>query len=129
MDGSRILSQPENKGTAVGIFWAVHELRLLGHDGIVAFLPCDHYYSDDWVCLATLEDAINRAFLSRDSIILLGAQADQPETEYGWIEPGTRIPDSLRPPSGVSVDFGKNPLVSMRKSCCTAGVYGTLLLP
>jgi mannose-1-phosphate guanylyltransferase len=103
VDGSRILSQPENKGTAVGILWAVHELRLRGHDGIVAFLPCDHYYSDDRVFLATLEDAINRAFLSPDSIILLGAQADQPETEYGWIEPGARIPDSLRPPVwGVS---------------------------
>jgi molybdopterin-guanine dinucleotide biosynthesis protein A len=98
VDGSRILSQPENKGTAVGILWAVHELRLRGHDGIVAFLPCDHYYSDDRVFLATLEDAINRAFLSPDSIILLGAQADEPETEYGWIEPGARIPDSLHPP-------------------------------
>lgn len=97
VDGSRILSQPQNKGTAIGILWAIHELRLCDHNGIVVFLPCDHYYSDERAFLTTLEDAINRAYLSPESIILLGAQADQPESEYGWIEPGRRISDSLCP--------------------------------
>ena len=64
---------------------AVHELRLRDPDAIVAFLPCDHHYSDDRAFLATV--IRNRSRLP-----------DQPEIEDGWIEPGTTIPDSLSRP-------------------------------
>jgi mannose-1-phosphate guanylyltransferase len=109
VDRSLILSQPGNKGTAVGILWAVQELERRDPEGLVILLPCDHYYSDTAAFLATVTDAIDLAFKSRESLVLLGAQADQPEVEYGWIEPGKRVSHSLRRPAWRVSRFWEKP--------------------
>jgi mannose-1-phosphate guanylyltransferase len=82
-----ILVQPENRGTGIAIATTV--LRVLGRDpeAIVAFFPCDHYYTDESAFLSAVEAGIFAARNNPETIVLLGAEPTYPETEYGWIEP------------------------------------------
>jgi mannose-1-phosphate guanylyltransferase len=99
-DHSRIFAQPQNRGTAVAI--AATLARIVHHDpdAIVAFLPCDHYYSDDEAFASTVRAALAFAGEYPASLILVGAEANHPEVEYGWIEPGPPI--SGRSPATLS---------------------------
>jgi mannose-1-phosphate guanylyltransferase len=86
-DPSRIIVQPQNRGTGVAIAAAL--LRILKREAnpLVAFFPCDHYYSNDAAFVLTIGFAMACAQEYPKSLILLGAEAQYPETEYGWIEP------------------------------------------
>jgi mannose-1-phosphate guanylyltransferase len=69
-------------------------------DGVVGLFPCDHYYRD----AATFGDALSAAYdeanRSSGTVVLLGAPATRPETQYGWIEPGPVLSLKTRPGEG-----------------------------
>ena len=90
-DESRILAQPQNRGTAVAIAAAVLRIVQRDADAVVAFLPCDHYYADDAAFASTIRAALAFAGEHPASLILVGAEAHYPEVEYGWIEPGLPV--------------------------------------
>ena len=83
----RKVVQPCNRGTLPAILWAL--LRVLRLDGqaLVAFLPSDHHFSNESKFTSALDSAFDQTKANREFIILLGAAANRPETEYGWIEP------------------------------------------
>jgi mannose-1-phosphate guanylyltransferase len=85
---SQIVVQPVNRGTGAAIAYAL--LRIVSHDpdAVVAFFPSDHYCADETRFQSTVESAVAVAGERPDSLILLGAEATHPETEYAWIEPG-----------------------------------------
>ena len=85
-----ILAQPSNRGTGVAIALAVLRILQQDVDALIAFFPCDHYYSDNEAFSATMRAAFASARQNSSSIILVGAEASYPETDYGWIEPGPR---------------------------------------
>jgi mannose-1-phosphate guanylyltransferase len=89
----RPVIQPENRGTAAAMLYSLLRIAQTGEDGIVAFLPSDHYYSDDSPFLTSLEQALRIAHKDAHSIVLLGAVPQHPEVEYGWIEPGVELAD------------------------------------
>jgi mannose-1-phosphate guanylyltransferase len=62
----------------------------------VAFLPSDHYISDNARFMAHARAALDTARRRPDLVILLGLEPESPEVEYGWIESADRIPDSRR---------------------------------
>ena len=82
-----VIVQPENRGTGVGIATAILMLRDLDPEAIVAAFPCDHHYSDEAAFLNVIEAGMLAARNNFDAIVLIGAEATNPETEYGWIEP------------------------------------------
>jgi len=85
--------QPANKGTAPPILHSLLSLARLDEEALVAILPCDHHYADEQSFAAALECAFETAAERRDLVVLLGAQPDYPEVEYGWIELGSRLAD------------------------------------
>ena len=87
-DPSRIIVQPQNRGTGVAIATALFRILQREPDPFVAFFPCDHYYSNDDGFVSTIGSAMACAQEYPKSIILLGAEAHYAEIEYGWIEPG-----------------------------------------
>jgi mannose-1-phosphate guanylyltransferase len=90
-DDSNIIAQPWNRGTGVAITVALlHSLRC-DPDALGGFFPCDHYYADDQAFALTVRSACAYAKQYPTSLILLGAEAQYPEIEYGWIEPGRAI--------------------------------------
>jgi len=84
---SRRLIQPCNRGTAPAIVYSLLHLREMDSEGIVAFFPSDHHFSDDATFTSHLESAYAAAASLPEQVILLGIPPDSPEVEYGWIEP------------------------------------------
>ena len=88
---SQRVVQPANKGTAPPIVHSLLSLARLDAQALVAILPCDHHYSDEQSFASALEYAFEIAAERSDSVVLLGAQPDYPEVEYGWIELGSSL--------------------------------------
>jgi mannose-1-phosphate guanylyltransferase len=84
----QLIEQPSNRGTTAAIGSAIVRLRRLGVRGAVGFFPADHYYADPAALHRTIEAAHEMAHQHPQKVVLVGAEADEPETEYGWIEPG-----------------------------------------
>jgi mannose-1-phosphate guanylyltransferase len=83
--------QPANKGTGPPILFSLLSIEGLDKDALVAFLPGDHHYFDDSFFTSTLEAAFEIAADRPESVVLIGAQPDRPEVEYGWIELGKSL--------------------------------------
>lgn len=96
---SQRIVQPCNRGTAPPIVHSLLSIEGVDADATVAVMPCDHHYANEDAFSSALESAFEAARQRRDSILLMGAQPDYPETEYGWIEPGA--PEETAAPEDV----------------------------
>ena len=88
---SSLVVQPENRGTAPAILYALHRLAPMTGTEPVAIFPSDHYVSDDVAFMAHVEAAFAAVRLRPELVVLLGIMPDRPEVEYGWIEPAEPI--------------------------------------
>ena len=88
---SLVIAQPLNRGTAVGIIAALVRIIEADPDAVVGLFPCDHHYSDDDLFRSMVSSAASGAEQFRDSLVIVGAEAEYAETEYGWIEPGRAV--------------------------------------
>lgn len=95
VDPSRLVVQPSNKGTTAAIVSSLLRIPGLAGNPIVGFFPTDHHYSRELRFVATVRQALTIVSTRLDTVILLGAQAEHPEVEYGWIEPGASLHCSL----------------------------------
>jgi len=93
---SEVLIQPSNRGTAPAIVYSLLRLHEMDRQGIVAFFPSDHHFSDDEAFVRHMEAAYAAAASRPERVILLGIPPDSPEVEYGWIEPGVSM-DAVAP--------------------------------
>ena len=127
-NGSRIVAQPANRGTAVAIIVAL--LRILKHDAdaVVAVFPTDHYFTDDAAFAVTVRSAIVAARKYTESVILIGAEPQWPEVGYGWIEPAGLFAGSSHPPLlRVSGFCEKPPLATARELMNRGGLWNTFV--
>jgi mannose-1-phosphate guanylyltransferase len=60
-------------------------------DAILGFFPCDHHYTDDQSFRSIVKLATSSAEQFPGSVVIVGADAEYAETEYGWIEPGLAV--------------------------------------
>jgi len=88
---SNLFIQPDNRGTAPAILCALLRLVEAGRTGPVAIFPSDHYISDDGAFMLHVATAARAVSRSPQLTVLLGIAPDGPETEYGWIEPGSPL--------------------------------------
>jgi mannose-1-phosphate guanylyltransferase len=98
---SLVVEQPENRGTAPAIAYALLRLAVIAPDEPVALFPSDHYVSDDRVFMWNVEQALETVEARPHLTVLLGIAADRPEVEYGWIEPGDPVSGITAPAYGV----------------------------
>jgi mannose-1-phosphate guanylyltransferase len=92
---SQMVVQPSNKGTTAAIINSLLRVTSLADDPIVGFFPTDHHYSREQRFVAAVRLAFNIVSTRLDTVILLGADAEHPEVEYGWIQPGASLECSL----------------------------------
>jgi mannose-1-phosphate guanylyltransferase len=88
---ARLIEQPLNRGTTAAVAATLFRLRAVTSDATVGFFPADHYYRDPAVLQRTVAAAYALTAVYPDRVIVLGAEADRAETEYGWLEPGERV--------------------------------------
>jgi mannose-1-phosphate guanylyltransferase len=119
-----VIVQPENRGTGIALATTILMLRDFAPETIVATFPCDHHYISEAAFVTVIEAGIGVARSNSDAIVLVGAEATWPETEYGWIQPRLSTTTSaLRPHASVS--SGRSPPLQLRRICCAAAVFGT----
>jgi mannose-1-phosphate guanylyltransferase len=87
----QLVEQPENKGTAPAILYALMRIAAKSPEAVVALFPSDHYFADDENFMSHVDTAFDAVHSGRAGITLLGISATGAETEYGWIEPQASI--------------------------------------
>jgi len=87
---------PRNTAAAVGL-GAVTAARRAGREAVIAVFPADPYIGDE----AAFERLVRLAIAeARETIVTIGVRPTHPETGYGYIRLGARLP---RPNSGDPV--------------------------
>jgi mannose-1-phosphate guanylyltransferase len=86
-----VLEQPENKGTAPAILYALMRVAAKSPRAMVALFPSDHFFADDEEFMSHVDTAFDAVYSDPATVTLLGITPTGPETEYGWIEPQRSI--------------------------------------
>lgn len=86
-----ILVQPENKETAPGLLLPLLWIARRNPVATVVVFPADHFIWEEDRFETHMRAAVNAAARLRRRLILLGVEADSPETGYGWIAPGDSV--------------------------------------
>ncbi len=112
--------QPCNKGTGPPIAHSLLSIERQDAQAVVAVLPCDHHYEDEAEFAAILDAGFEIADSQRESVVLLGANPQGPEVEYGWIELGSFLPGHMSQVFGVK-GFREKPSLAMAQRLFASG--------
>ena len=85
--GVHVVAQPLDRGTAPGVMLPLAYVPERSPAASVCVSPSDHHFRDDGAARRSIEAALVAA--ETRSMVLVGARPTRPETEYGWIVPGT----------------------------------------
>ena len=128
VDRANILEQPANRGTAVALIASLLQLLQFHPDAIVGIFPSDHYYANYGAFALIVKSAIGVSKTHHDSVVLIGAKPQWPETEYGWIEPGAAISNRRQPAIfAVNRFCEKPPLLEARDLMRRGGLWNTFV--
>ena len=83
-----LVVQPCNRGTAPAILYSLLRLTESAPDLSVLLIPSDHYISNEAALAGYIDLAFATVEMRPELTVLLGITPDEPETAYGWIEPG-----------------------------------------
>jgi len=95
VDDRRKVIQPLNRGTAVAMALCLEIIAQQDDGALVAFFPSDHHFLDSSSFRDSMEYGLRLMEEYPQSVLVLGAEARYPEVEYGWIQPGRTLVDSL----------------------------------
>lgn len=116
-----VLVQPEDRGTAAGILFPAQWIHTLDPEALVAVFPSDHFILEGHAFMEHVLDVA--AFVGREParLVLLGAQAEAADTEYGWIEPGAPVGHVGAHTIFRVRRFWEKPLPDGARSCLATG--------
>ena len=86
-----VLVQPENKDTAPGLLLPLVWIARRNPVATVAVFPADHFIWEEDRFESHMRAGMGAAANLPRRVILLGVEADGPETAYGWIAPGEPV--------------------------------------
>jgi mannose-1-phosphate guanylyltransferase len=95
----RIIEQPRDRGTGPAVFLPLAQVMARDPNGTVLVFPTDHFVHPQGRFLAYADFAARICEIYDDRLVLLGALADSPETEFGWIENGPYLSLNASVPS------------------------------
>jgi len=89
--GVEIVTQPRNLGTGPGILLPLAHILARDPDADVAIFPSDHHIRRNEPFADAVAHALRVAPSSDAGVVLLGAAAERPATDLGWIVRGARL--------------------------------------
>ena len=119
----KLVLQPSNRDTGPGIFLPLTYVRARDPEALVAICPSDHFVYPEPRFIEVIWDAAVAAGQLEDRVILLGARPDRPETEYGWIHPGSKIPCDGNSQLRAVESFLEKPEFAEAGEALAAGAY------
>jgi mannose-1-phosphate guanylyltransferase len=118
---SVVVAQPTNRGTAIGIIVALIQIMQADQDAIVGLFPSDHYYTDDESFRLMVRSATSAAARFPESLIIVGAEAEYAETDYGWVEPGATVLQTQAGPLCRVNGFWEKPALPRARALLQSG--------
>ena len=118
-----LVVQPENRGTAPAILYALLRLSRVARDACVALFPSDHFVSDDREFMRHVDLAFDAIGSRPEMTALLGIAPHAVESGYGWIEPGELF--ATRSPLFRVHRFWENLVTSLLVNYCVLAACGT----
>jgi mannose-1-phosphate guanylyltransferase len=92
LPSANLIMQPRNRGTAVGILYAMLHIAARDPDAAVVLLPSDHHVADETILRQSLVAALEAVRRRRSEAVLLGLEPGNADTELGYIVPGALDP-------------------------------------
>jgi mannose-1-phosphate guanylyltransferase len=86
-----VILQPSNRDTLPGIFLPLTHVYAHDSNATVVIYPSDHFIYPQNNFIRMMEHAVQAAEESPHMLVLIGAPADSPELDYGWIWPGQEV--------------------------------------
>jgi mannose-1-phosphate guanylyltransferase len=127
--GLTLLLQPENRDTAAGVLLPVYWIAARDPEATVVVYPSDHFVLEGAAFLAHVAEVVAFVDRQRDGIILLGARATEPDTEYGWIEPGDAVGATASGPICRVARFREKPTRQAAAMCLArAWLWNTFVM-
>jgi mannose-1-phosphate guanylyltransferase len=87
----RLIVQPRRCDTGPGVFLPLTAIMARDPEAVVAIMPSDHFIHPKERFQSVLDEAFRLAEFLPGQIVLLAAEPDSPEPDYGWIAPGKRL--------------------------------------
>jgi mannose-1-phosphate guanylyltransferase len=84
---SNVISQPSNRGTAIGILLALAHVIAKDPDARVVLLPSDHHVDDEDALAKALRRGVRALNMRPEQILLLGIRPGEPDPGLGYIVP------------------------------------------
>jgi mannose-1-phosphate guanylyltransferase len=116
-----VLAQPRDRGTAAGIVLPVQWVVQRERHATVAIFPSDHFILHERRFMAHVADAVAFVDAHPARIVLVGADPSDPETEYGWIEPGEPLGRVGATSIASVARFVEKPSLAAARACLEAG--------
>lgn len=117
----RLLVQPADRGTAAAILLAAHRVSWWDAEATIALFPSDHFIVEEAAFMDHVTDICAAVDRHPGWIALLGARPTDPETEYGWIEPGALLGRTAAGPVYRVRRFWEKPTRETARACLGAG--------
>jgi mannose-1-phosphate guanylyltransferase len=92
---TRLVLQPQNRGTAPQILYALLHCQKVNPRAEVAIFPSHHYIEDGESFMRHIDLAFDCIRSRPDLLVLLGSAPDGPASDCTWIEMANRIPEYL----------------------------------
>ena len=86
-----VIVQPQNRDTAPGLLLPLAYLHRRSEDALVAVFPSDHHVSNDRALMQHVDTAFRTVESRPELIVLVGVRPDAPETDYGYVVPGSSM--------------------------------------
>ncbi len=124
-----VLRQPEDRGTAAGVLLPAHWIHARDPRAVVTVFPSDHFIREEAAFMGHVAEIATFVSSRQEWIVLLGVQPTDPETEYGWIEPGERVGWTARGPLYRIRRFQEKPTCQAAGTLlATGGLWNTFVL-
>jgi mannose-1-phosphate guanylyltransferase len=129
MPSQRIIVQPDDRGTAAGVLFPAHWIYSQDPNTVVAVFPSDHFILKESVFMNHIANLAGFVLQQPTRLVLLGAPADAPETEYGWIQPGEPLGHVGANPVRQVTRFWEKPSEKQARTCLASGcLWNTMVI-
>lgn len=115
------IMQPADRGTAPGVLLPVRWILARERRATVAVFPSDHFIDPARRFLAHVADAARFVDRHPGRIVLVGVEATEAETEYGWIEPYESLGRAGQSEFWSVARFVEKPSAAGARACLAKG--------
>lgn len=125
MPAVEIVTQPRDLGTGPGILLPLAHVIARAPNATVAVFPSDHHFERAEPLRSALKTAAIASEEASSGIALIGARADRPASDLGWIMPLSGAPNGL---SLVGQFVEKPPEKTARLLLEAGGLWNTMMM-